>query len=144
MDLVDVPQYLWYIKLMSIIFKNRGAKRYAYISQLEGNSVRQRYIGSAEDPTVVRLLQMETVTASIPAWIAYLFWDTKITNIHVKKHARSVITRILELGDKQAVEWMQMTYPGAKIVEVLLTARNVSDKSRQFWKLWYGVEVNNA
>jgi hypothetical protein len=40
----------------------------------------------------------------------------------------------------QAVEGMQMTYPGAKIVEVLLTSRNISDKSRNFWRLWYKVD----
>ncbi|MGD0282406.1 MAG: hypothetical protein ABSB95_08610 [Dissulfurispiraceae bacterium] len=127
---------------MSIIFKNRGSKRYAYLSQLEGDTVRQRYIGSAENPAVAKLLQTKNDVASVPDRMAYLFWDTSNTNIDVKKHSRSIITRILELGDMEAVEWMQMAYPGAKIVEVLLTAKNLSDKSRQFWKLWYEVNDN--
>jgi len=137
---IDISQALWYIKTMSIIFKNQGTKRYAYLSALEGNAIRQRYIGDAEALTVKKLLQLKSESASVPDRLSYLFWDTSVQNIHIKKHARSIIARILELGDVDAVQWMQMVYPGTKIIEVLLTAQNLSNKCRNFWKIWYEVD----
>ena len=137
---LDISQTLWYIYLMSIIFKNQGGNRYAYLSALEGNAVRQRYIGNVKAPAVRKLLQLTADSTSVPDRLAYLFWDTSVRNIHVKKHARSIITRILELGDMEAVQWMQMVYPGTKVIEVLLTTRNLSDKCRNFWKIWYEVD----
>lgn len=125
---------------MSIVYKKRGQRQYAYLSALEGSVVRQRYIGDVDDPVVSQLGQISDDQKAIPERLAPLFWDTALKNIQIRKHARSIITRILELGDMQAVEWMQMTYPGAKIVEVLLTSRNISDKSRNFWRLWYKVD----
>lgn len=139
---IVIPQVLWYTMFVSIIFKNQGAKRYAYLSSLEGKTIRQRYIGNAEDPAVKKLLEVKADAAAVPERLAYLFWDTSLRNIRVKQHARSVITRILELGDMDAVQWMQTAYPGAKIIEVLLTARNLSEKSRNFWKIWYEVNDN--
>lgn len=139
-SLFDLSQTLWYTDFMSIIFKNQGGKRYAYLSALEGNAIRQRYIGNAKDPAVRKLLQLRSDSASIPDRLAYLFWDTSVRNIHIKKHARSIIMRILELGDTDAVQWMQIVYPGTKVIEVLLTARNLSDKCRNFWKIWYEVD----
>jgi len=125
---------------MSMIIKKQGSKEYAYLSVREGDKVRQKYVGGTDDPKVKKLLAIESDNKAVPERLAYLFWDTNIKNIQIKKHTIYIIGRILELGDLDAVEWMQMVYPGAKIVEVLLTIHNLSDKSRNFWRLYYGVD----
>ncbi len=125
---------------MSMIIKKQGSKEYAYLSVREGDKVRQKYVGGTDDPKVKKLLAIESDNKAVPERLAYLFWDTNIKNIQIKKHTSYIIGRILELGDLDAVEWMQMVYPGAKIVEVLLTIHNLSDKSRNFWRLYYGVD----
>ncbi|MBI3354010.1 MAG: hypothetical protein HY034_03870 [Nitrospirae bacterium] len=64
----------------------------------------------------------------------------RLEKIHLKKNARYIIERILELGNLDAIYWLQMAYSSQNIIETLNTSRAVSKRSRIFWKLWFGVE----
>ena len=44
----------------------------------------------------------------------------------------------LEMGDMDAVQWIQRIYPTKTIIEVCESSRKVSLKSRNFWRIWFG------
>jgi hypothetical protein len=127
-------------KGMSVIIKSVGKKKYAYISRRQGAKVIHTYIGPADSPDVLELIKKNRESAVVPEHFSHLFWDTSLKNIDLKKNADYIIERILEYGELDAVQWMQQIYPGRTIIEVLQRSRVISDKSRNFWKLWFGVE----
>ena len=124
---------------MKIITKVINNKKYAYFVKREGNKVLHKYLGSVNNPAVAKIIQSQAETASVPAGLSYLFWDTRIENIQIKQHSRYIISRILELGYMKAVKWMQRVYPVSEIVDVLFLSRTLDDKTRNFWNLWFEV-----
>ncbi|MBF0328857.1 MAG: hypothetical protein HQL10_06840 [Nitrospirae bacterium] len=78
----------------------------------------------------------------VPVRFRSLFWDTSLANININKNARYIIERILELGDLNALNWMQKVYPAQKILDVLNVSRSISEKSKNFWDIWF--ENNTA
>jgi hypothetical protein len=125
---------------MGIITKKIGNKSYAYLSRREGNKVIQKYLGPTDNTDVKKMIFARSEAGSIPERFRMLFWDTRLEKIHLKKNARYIIERILELGNLDAIYWLQMAYSAQNIIETLNTSRAVSKRSRIFWKLWFGVE----
>ena len=123
---------------MAIITKKIGKREYAYLVSREGKRVVHRYLGTARDPKVERLATIKEVTASIPARFRTLFWDTSLDNVNLKSHGRYVMEKVLEFGDLDAFEWLRDVYPGWQIKETLLLSRTLSEKSRNFWTIWFG------
>jgi hypothetical protein len=124
---------------MGIVTKNIGNGSYAYRVAREGDRVIHKYLGSVKDPRVRKLISAWKESVSVPSRFSTLFWDTDTSNIHLRKNARYVIERVLEMGDLDAVNWLQRVYTVQKIIEVLSTSRAISRRSRLFWKLWFGV-----
>jgi len=127
---------------MAIITKKIGKREYAYLVSREGKRVVHRYLGAASDPKVEQLATFSEESASVPVRFRTLFWDTALENINLKSHARYVIEKVLEFGDLDAFEWLRDVYPGKQIKETLYLSRGLSDKSRNFWLIWF--EVDNA
>ncbi len=123
---------------MAIIMKKIGKREYAYLVSREGKRVVHRYLGAASDPKVKRLAMVREETAAVPARFRTLFWDTALENINLKSHARYVMEKVLEFGDLDAFEWLCDVYPGRQIKETLLLSRTLSEKSRNFWSIWFG------
>lgn len=122
---------------MKIITKVIHRNKYAYFVKREGNKVLHKYLGPADAPFVAQMIRSKTETTAIPSTLANLFWDTRIENIHIKKHSRYIISRILEIGDMNAVMWMQRVYPVSEITDVLFISRTLDDKTRNFWRVWF-------
>jgi hypothetical protein len=120
---------------MSIIRKTIGGRDYVYLVFREGDRVVQKYLGPAGSPKVARILTAKMEIAGVPQRLYPLFWDTNPVKINLRRNARYVIERVLELGDMDAVSWLQRVYAGEKIIDVLNMSRALSDKSRLFWKL---------
>ncbi|NIS75499.1 MAG: hypothetical protein GTO08_09515 [Deltaproteobacteria bacterium] len=97
-----------------------------------------RYIGPAGSKESNALMNLKKVTAQVPNTFKDLFWDTSPSRIHLGKHARYVIERVLEYGGLDAFHWLQLVYPSRKIIEVLHTSRGLSEKSRNYWRIWFG------
>ncbi len=76
----------------------------------------------------------------LPKELYKYFWDVDPGKIDLHKHARYIIERILEYGDLESFWWLQKKYEEEIIVDVCRTSRSVSDKSKNFWLLWLGVE----
>ena len=65
-----------------------------------------------------------------------LFWDVDPQTIDVKKHARYIIERVLELGEPREVGWLFQKYPKREIRRVMNLPRSqVSPKSKALWSL---------
>lgn len=127
---------------MAIITKKIGKREYSYLVSREGKRVVHRYLGAADNSKVQTMAALREETASVPTRFHTLFWDTTLANISLKSHARYVIEKVLEYGDLDAFAWLQDVYPGWQIKETLLLSRGLSDKSRNFWLIWF--EVANA
>lgn len=124
---------------MSILIKKIGKKEYAYFAYRAGDKVIHKYLGPASSEGVNRKIAEIKATETIPEEYRSLFWDTDLKNIHTKRNANYIIERVLELGNFSSLEWVQRIYPGQKIIEVIRTSRKISHKSRNFWRIWFGV-----
>ncbi|MDH5203676.1 MAG: hypothetical protein OEZ31_09230 [Nitrospirota bacterium] len=124
---------------MSIIAKKIGNREYAYLVVREGKRVIHKYLGAMDNPDVVKLVADREAATTVPKNISYLFWDTKREGIHLKRNARYIIERVLDYGNIDALAWLQRVYPVQVIINVLSLSRNISEKSRNFWKIWFGV-----
>lgn len=125
---------------MGLVTKQVGKHSYVYLVKRQGSKVIHKYIGTSNNPAVKKMLTSQKEIISIPLKFSVLFWDTELKNIHLKKNSRYVIERILETGNLEAVNWLLRVYTVHTILEVLYTSRIISDKSRAFWKLWFGEE----
>jgi Family of unknown function (DUF6922) len=63
------------------------------------------------------------------------FWETDLEKMDIRLHKTYIIERILELGDKPAVQWLFTTYSLSEIKDILEKSRNVSSKSRNYWDI---------
>lgn len=66
----------------------------------------------------------------------YLFWDAEPERIDLKKNARYVIERVLEMGSFAEFQWIQRLYPTRLIIETLEISRKITPRSRNFWTVW--------
>ena len=73
-----------------------------------------------------------------------IFWDIDVNQLDVKKSARPVIERVLELGDLPQVHWMLETYPTEQIIEVVKSSRQLSPKSANFWADFYNISKDEV
>jgi hypothetical protein len=125
---------------MAVITKKIKSRSYSYLVNREGQKVVHRYLGPSDDPTVERIMLNQKETSAVPERFRVLFWDTNLENIHVRKNARYIIERMLEYGNVDALNWLQRVFTVHSILNVLFTSRGLSEKSRIFWEIWFGVD----
>lgn len=80
----------------------------------------------------------------IPKHLHPLFWDVNLDNFNPSAHPDYTITRVLELGDENAVKWMKATFSESEIRRVIATERRLSRKSANFWALVYGISLGDV
>jgi hypothetical protein len=80
----------------------------------------------------------------IPSHLRKLFWDTNPEDFDPHVFPTYAIGRILEYGDRDAVEWMNSSFTKAQIAAVVLTERRLSRRSANFWALVYGLPPNEV
>jgi len=69
----------------------------------------------------------------LPAFLKEYFWDIKFENLDFGKYEYYVTNRLLEKGDIKAVRWLFKNVKREKIIEVLLTTRDLSLLNSSFW-----------
>ena len=126
------------INIMSVVIKTVGSKRYAYMAYRSGKKVVQKYLGPVSDPRIAERIKGIESEKNVPERFYSLFWDTDPSKIDLKRNARYVIERILEMGRLDAVEWLQRIYPTRLIIETCEVSRKISERSRNFWRIWFG------
>lgn len=118
---------------MGIVIKNG---RYGYLAYRSGRKVLHKYLGVISNPEVARKIEELERERKIPDEFRYLFWDADPESIDLKKNARYIIEKVLEMGGLNALQWIQRLYPTKLIVETLETSRKITPKSRNFWAIW--------
>lgn len=78
----------------------------------------------------------------IPKHLYNLFWDVNREKFDPIEYPRYTISRILELGDKEAVEWMKEHFSESQIEETLKIETKLSPKSANFWAIIFGIPFN--
>jgi hypothetical protein len=122
---------------MAIIRKKIGTKEYSYLVSREGSRVIHRYLGPVHCAKAQKMMAVREGVASVPERFRSLFWETALENINLKTHGRYIMEKVLEFGDLDAFCWLRDIYPGWQIRETLLLSRNLSEKSRSFWSIWF-------
>lgn len=69
----------------------------------------------------------------LPKFLREYFWDVKFEDMSVDKSAAFVIKRVLDRGTTSHVNWVLDTYGTDAIKEVLLTTRDLSRPTGNFW-----------
>ncbi len=122
---------------MSITIKKIVGRQYAYMAYRNGKKVIQRYLGPVNNRDVVAQITAIERDKSVPSRLFKFFWDVDPRTLNVRRHSRFIIERILDLGDLDAFWWAQKQYPTALLIEVSFTSRRLSQRSKQFWKIWF-------
>ncbi|MGH8601684.1 MAG: DUF6922 domain-containing protein [Gammaproteobacteria bacterium] len=76
---------------------------------------------------------------AIPEEIYTSFWDVDPRTLNLTLHSEFVISRILEYTTPAALHWIEKTYDRQEILNVNERSRKISDRSKNFWCIWYGV-----
>lgn len=125
---------------MALVVRKIGLKEYAYrVQRIEGKVV-HTYVGALDKPQVQALIGRLRERKKIPSFLHALFWDVRPETIHLQKHSRYIIERVLAMGSLKAMAWAQRLYPTVLILEVAGMSRSVSEQSRNFWRIWLGEE----
>jgi len=66
------------------------------------------------------------------------FWDVESRKLDIKKYKFYIIERLLEMGDDEAVKWLNKNFQKSDFNEVLQKSRRISDRSRNYWNLVLG------
>jgi hypothetical protein len=80
----------------------------------------------------------------VPRNLHTLFWDTNLENFLPEAYPDYTIFRVLELGDRAAVEWMRQTFSDEEIRRVLTSEQRLTEKSARFWALVYGIPPSSV
>lgn len=77
---------------------------------------------------------------NIPKFLKKYFWDIDFEKLDYTKYSKYVIGRILEYGDEKAISWMKNSFSRRQIVDALITSRELTKKSANFWAIVLGVK----
>ena len=124
---------------LSIIIKKIGKREYAYFAERQGDKVVQKYIGPFLDPKVQNKIKKFKEEKKVPALFYHLFWDVNPLKVDLKKNRRYIIERVLELGDINALQWLENIYPTKLILETCETSRKIYKRSKNLWLIWFGI-----
>jgi hypothetical protein len=75
----------------------------------------------------------------IPQHLVPLFWDINANDFEPSAYPEYTIGRVLEYGDKPAIDWLTQTFPEDQIKRVIREERRLSPRSANFWSLVYGI-----
>jgi hypothetical protein len=88
---------------------------------------------------LIRLVHLACVimniVKSIPEHLRPFFWETDLSKINIEENKQYIIERILELGDKDAVQWIFSNFSLDEIKKALKESRRMSKKSLNFWSI---------
>lgn len=70
------------------------------------------------------------------------FWDVDTNLPELTKRPTTVITRILDLGDINAINWLTSNFSREEICDTLKQTRNISPRSASFWANVYNIPIS--
>jgi hypothetical protein len=124
---------------MSIIVRRKGSREYAYAARRDGTRMVQTYIGPLARPDVRRRVEAARWATMMPAHTMRLFPAVGSGVLHLQRDSGIIVACLLEHGDLADLRWLTCAYPASSVVDVLLSARDLSDRVRNFWTVWFEV-----
>lgn len=70
-----------------------------------------------------------------------LLWDVDIDKISINDHAKFIIERVLEYGDKEEFLWLKKTYSVEQIVETIKKSKRLSAKTVNLFAKIYNISL---
>ena len=64
------------------------------------------------------------------------FWETDLSKISIERNKQHIIERILEFGDRDAVQWLFSKFSLSEIKTTLEISKRISKKSKNFWLIF--------
>jgi len=119
-------------------------RKYAYEVQREGKRWIQTYLGPAHDPEVARMISAERAAREIPRSVRALFWETDPSKLDPSRHASAIIRKVLEIGDLASLEWALRRFGIARVERAVRMDRGLSPRSREFFRIWFGMSGAEA
>ena len=69
----------------------------------------------------------------LPGFLKQYFWDVDFKNLDFWLDKTFILKRVLDRGNDKALKWLLKYYTKADIKELLLTTRDLSPKTANFW-----------
>jgi hypothetical protein len=124
---------------MSIIVRKTGNREYAYEAHRDGARMVQSYIGPLARPDVRRRVEAAEWATTMPLHTMRLFTGVDPSALHLQRNAPAIIACVLERGDLEDLRWLAYVYPTSAIIDVLLSAKDLPERVRSFWMVWFEV-----
>ncbi len=80
----------------------------------------------------------------IPQQLRPFFWDVDVETFRPEAHSEYTISRILELGNSDAVAWMRTHFRDEAIIDVIRRDRRLSPRSANYWALIYRIPTDDV
>lgn len=71
--------------------------------------------------------------SNLPDSFEQFFWDVKFDSINLTDNKSFILKRLLDRGDTEVLKWIKENYSRKDIEEMLLTTRDISAKTANFW-----------
>jgi hypothetical protein len=124
---------------MSIIIRKTGNREYVYMARRDGARMVQSYIGPLTRPEVRRRVEAAQRATTMPSHTMRLFAGVDPTALHLQRDAAAIIACLLEQGDLEDLRWLGCVYPESAIIDVVLSAKDLSARAANFWMVWFEV-----
>ncbi|RIE08341.1 DUF6922 domain-containing protein [Candidatus Cryosericum odellii] len=124
---------------MSITIRKTGNKEYAYMAHRDGARMVQSYIGPLTRPEVRRRVDAAQRATTMSLHTMRLFAGVDPSTLSLQRDAAAIIACLLEQGDLEDLRWLAGVYPESTIIDVVLSAKDVSARARNFWMVWFEV-----
>jgi hypothetical protein len=124
---------------MSITIRKTGNKEYAYMAHRDGARMVQSYIGPLTRPEVRRRVDAAQRATTMPLHTMRLFAGVDPSALQLQRDAAAIIACLLEQGDLEDLRWLAYVYPVSAVVDVVLSAKSLPSRARNFWMVWFEV-----
>ena len=124
---------------MSITIRKTGNKEYAYMAHRDGARMVQSYIGPLTRPEVRRRVDAAQRATTMPLHTMRLFAGVGPSALSLQRDAAAIIACLLEQGDLEDLRWLAGVYPESTIIDVVLSAKSLPSRARNFWMVWFEV-----
>lgn len=84
------------------------------------------------------------MVTKLPAFLKPYFWDVDFEKIDPEKSKMFILKRCLDRGSDKAIKWLLQHYTKDDIRHLLLTSRDLSAKTANFWALYLNVNIKKV
>lgn len=80
----------------------------------------------------------------LPQFLRPYFWDVEFENVDPEKNPQFILKRIIDRGNTQALKWALERFSLSDIRDLILTSRDLSRKTANFWADILGIDPKNV